>query len=141
MENIVITLQIVYDVVALCALAATLSIAIIIYKKINSLNEIYNKDNAQRHVSRLAENDILRELTEYAVNSGLECLIMPDGANRPTLFVRDSENESIIPICVVPQVEKSAGAEYNKVLENLQQVVNEFIKNNPQILGIKNDNK
>jgi hypothetical protein len=111
------------------------------YKHIFVFKEEYRNDNPQREIKKIDNNEIMSFIVEYALNSGLECLVMPDTQETSALFARNRITNGIMPVCRIVQTSfNKDSSEYNDFLEKIKNEIDIFIKNNPDFLKeAKND--
>jgi hypothetical protein len=98
----------------------------------------YNDDNPRRLLERAKASEIQDDISNYALNKGLQCIIMPDSNNNTTLFTRDKEN-NLMSVCIIPITNKKSGTdEYNHLLQEVSNKINSFIEIHKDILDVKN---
>jgi len=98
-------------------------LSILIRKYILSMVSNFEKTSPIKHYEN---SEILNDIIEYTINSGFECMVMPNMEDKTTLYVKGKDDE-VIPVCVIPQTEKKKGSlEYNNLLNTVTKVINEF---------------
>jgi hypothetical protein len=133
------------DIITLIIQGVTLTSQIVIFmyllkirKNINNLYEDYTNNSPQRSIQKLEENKLMNDIVEYALNSDLECMVMPNEQDQTTLFVR-SKKDNILPVCIIPFIEyEKESKDYQNILTSIKGEVDTFIKNNPQYLEKNN---
>jgi hypothetical protein len=105
-----------------------------LFKGFKTFVEKWEADNPQRIIKKFEKNTLMDDIVEYTINQGLECIIMPDANDKTNLLVKDISNDTIIPICEIPQVnvpERNTPT-YADMISEMREKVKTFIKNNPQ---------
>jgi hypothetical protein len=94
----------------------------------------YKQDIPQRTILKMEDDDLITDSVELALQYGLECMVMPDVQDRPTLFVRGKDDQ-VMPVCIIPQVkEKRKSPEYNFVLDQIKKEISQFVIDNKENL-------
>jgi hypothetical protein len=106
------------------------------FKKIQIFYKEWLEDSPQRTIRKIENNPLMDDVVEYTLNSGIECMVMPDVNDRSTLFARDKSNDNVIPITQVYQTSEDRNSkDYSAILKKMTDRVDEFKKNNPQAIG------
>jgi hypothetical protein len=84
----------------------------------------------------------MSDTVEYALNSGLECMIMPDGSDTSALFARNRNTNDISSVCKIIQTDfEKNSSEYIFLLEQIKKEIDSFIKNNPEFIEENKNDK
>jgi hypothetical protein len=109
------------------------------FKETRIFHKSWLEDSPQRTIKKIENNPLMDDIVEYTINSGIECMIMPDLNNKSTLFARDKSNNNIVSVTSIFQTDADKNSKnYVEALKQMKDKVDEFKKNNPQALGEKN---
>lgn len=93
-------------------------------KKMNS-NLVSNFEKTAP-IRQYENSEIMNDIIEYTINSGLECMIMPNMEDKTTLYVRGKDGEAT-PVCIIPQTDSKRGSTgYNALLSTVTSVIKKF---------------
>jgi hypothetical protein len=113
-----------------------------LYKKTSNFQKVYTEDNPQRVIRKIESNQLMNDVVEYALNSGLECMVMPGDEDNSALFARNRISNDMISVCIIVNTNfEKDSKEYNLILNNLKEEINNFIKNNPEFIEEKRNVK
>jgi len=112
------------EIIQTILLVGNLVILFFILKKVNKLQIIPNKTVKQTAIEKIEQDEILTDIVEYTINSGFECMVMPNLEGKNTLFIRNKGNEEILPVVTIPFIDKKRGSvEYDYILNHLKEEV------------------
>jgi hypothetical protein len=123
-----------------CAVINTVILILNIKMLKDNVNYVkqYNEDNPRRLLERAKASEIQDDISHYVLNKGLKCMILPDSNNNTTIFTVD-KNDSLIPICPIPMTDKKSDSEeYQYLFKEAIKRIETFIKDNKDVLDVKN---
>jgi hypothetical protein len=100
----------------------------------SKIKNSFIKESPEKNFNSIKRDELLEDLVEFTINSGFECMIIPDLEGKNTLFIKGEKNEAM-PIVTIPITNSKKGSEeYNILLNQAKKEIEKF----KELLNVKN---